>query len=475
MAELLDSALSFKDDENRMADLQQRGGLESLAAATAAYQTATELVMDKLVELVEEPQASRSLFRAGRSLKQTGENDPSRFFADAGSFDGQELVREVFGSDGPVLVDSVADASGLPTDKALNLVQIATALIISLAAGEPGDALSLESITAPIRNERRAEPLVTADAGVAGPVADGAASSADTAPEIAVAHAAQGDPVHVPEKTGKRKAWLVALVPVAVIAGAGLLLASSDEDQPSDVVAFDAESNAGSTTITTITEPTTADEPEPPPESSTAPPIADATTAAPTEETPQPATEEPSPPAPPGAPANYSILSGGKIFLRGTVPSAEVETAIVAAVTQILGPGNVISEYEIDPSESFEEGRESFVFIDETVLFATGSAEIAPDFAQLLGLGLTLLRLQDGVTLEVTGHTDADGDKAANLALSQARVDAVKEFFVSQGIDSDRVVAVGKGETEPRADNDTPEGRQANRRVEFIVEGFSFS
>lgn len=474
MAELLDSALSFKDDETRMADLQQRGGLESLGAATAAYQTATELVMDKLVELAEEPQASRSLFRAGRWLKQTAEPDPSRFFADAGSFDGQELLREVFGSDAPVVVDSVADASDLPTDKALNLVQIATAVIISLAAGEPDDAVSLDSITAPIRNERRAEPLVTADTSVAGPLADGAAPLADTAPEIAVAHAAQSDPVQEPEEAGKRKAWLLALVPVAAIAGVGLLVASSGGDQPADVVAFDAESDAGTTT-TTATQPTTTDEPETAADSSTVPPMADATTAPPTDDTPQPATEVPSPPAPPGAPANYSILSGGKIFLRGTVPSTEIETAIVAAVTQILGPGNVISEYEIDPSESFEEGRESFVFIDEAVLFATGSAEIAPDFAQLLGLGLTLLQLQEGVTLEVTGHTDAQGDDAANLVLSQARVDAVKAFFVSQGIDSDRIVAVGKGETEPRAGNDTPEGRQANRRVEFIVEGFSFS
>lgn len=182
-----------------------------------------------------------------------------------------------------------------------------------------------------------------------------------------------------------------------------------------------------------------------------------------------------SPPVPIGAPFHHAVMSQGRIFLRGYVSSAEEQAQIVAAIEQVVGPGNAIGEYVVDPLLAAEEDDTGTpVYIEDTVLFTTGSAEIAPDFEPLLAVGLRLLQVQPGVTLEVTGHTDSLGSDAANLALSQNRVDAVKEFFVAQGIAPERIVAVGKGEAEPRADNDTPEGRQANRRVEFLVKGFSY-
>ena len=182
-----------------------------------------------------------------------------------------------------------------------------------------------------------------------------------------------------------------------------------------------------------------------------------------------------SPAIPAGADGSYSVLSRGKIYLRGDIPSPLIEAGIINALEQILGPGNVVSEYVIDPEADFVMGRPTEVYIEDTVLFAFASAEIAPDFYPLLGLGVTLLNLQEGVTMEVYGHTDSAGTDETNLRLSQARVDAVKAFYIAQGIDPARVIVVGKGESEPVADNGTVEGRQLNRRVEFVINGFTFS
>ncbi len=182
-----------------------------------------------------------------------------------------------------------------------------------------------------------------------------------------------------------------------------------------------------------------------------------------------------SPAVPAGADGSYSVLSRGKIYVRGDIPSPLIEAGIVNALEQILGPGNVISEYVIDPEADFVMGRPTEVYIEDTVLFAFASAEIAPDFYPLLGLGVTLLNLQDGVTMEIYGHTDSAGSDETNQRLSQARVDAVKEFYIAQGIDPARIVAVGRGESEPVADNGTSQGRQLNRRVEFVINGFTFS
>jgi outer membrane protein OmpA-like peptidoglycan-associated protein len=182
-----------------------------------------------------------------------------------------------------------------------------------------------------------------------------------------------------------------------------------------------------------------------------------------------------SPAIPAGADGSYSVLSRGKIYLRGDIPSPLIEAGIINALEQILGPGNVVSEYVIDPEAEFVMGRPTEVYIEDTVLFAFASAEIAPDFYPLLGLGVTLLNLQEGVTMEVYGHTDSAGSDETNLRLSQARVDAVKAFYIAQGMDPNRITAIGRGESEPVADNSTARGRQLNRRVEFVINGFTFS
>ena len=71
--------------------------------------------------------------------------------------------------------------------------------------------------------------------------------------------------------------------------------------------------------------------------------------------------------------------------------------------------------------------------------------------------------------LEITGHTDNVGDDNLNLALSKKRAEALKTYLMSQGVDEVRLLTLYFGETKPIATNDTPEGRQKNRRVEMKI------
>ncbi len=73
------------------------------------------------------------------------------------------------------------------------------------------------------------------------------------------------------------------------------------------------------------------------------------------------------------------------------------------------------------------------------------------------------------MAIEVQGHTDNVGSDAANMALSQLRADAVKNYFLSKNISPDRVKSTGFGESKPVASNATTEGQAKNRRVEFVI------
>lgn len=73
------------------------------------------------------------------------------------------------------------------------------------------------------------------------------------------------------------------------------------------------------------------------------------------------------------------------------------------------------------------------------------------------------------VEIEIAGHTDSKGADDYNEQLSQGRAQAVVDYLISQGINIDRLIAKGYGETKPVASNDTDEGRAENRRVEFTI------
>jgi outer membrane protein OmpA-like peptidoglycan-associated protein len=71
--------------------------------------------------------------------------------------------------------------------------------------------------------------------------------------------------------------------------------------------------------------------------------------------------------------------------------------------------------------------------------------------------------------IEINGHTDNIGSDQYNLNLSEKRANSVTDYLVENGIANQRLVAKGYGETMPKATNETEEGRQVNRRVEFAI------
>jgi outer membrane protein OmpA-like peptidoglycan-associated protein len=107
------------------------------------------------------------------------------------------------------------------------------------------------------------------------------------------------------------------------------------------------------------------------------------------------------------------------------------------------------------------------------VLFDTGSFTLKPGAREKLAKVSGILLAHPGLTMQIEGHTDSVGGDAFNARLSEQRADSVRDFLGEQGVSLDAITAQGFGKAEPVATNDTPEGRQRNRRVEIVVNGDS--
>jgi len=103
------------------------------------------------------------------------------------------------------------------------------------------------------------------------------------------------------------------------------------------------------------------------------------------------------------------------------------------------------------------------------IFFATGSAELAGESTPTLKEIGQMLKEHADLSLTIEGHTDNTGNAAANQTLSEKRAAAVKDYLVTTfQIDASRLHSQGFGASKPAASNDTPEGRQQNRRVELV-------
>lgn len=187
---------------------------------------------------------------------------------------------------------------------------------------------------------------------------------------------------------------------------------------------------------------------------------ADATSTTNVDDDDSPATDE--------VPESKAVVLDGKIYLEGAVPNEEARAEIVDLAAEILGPDNVIDNYIIDSRAG--DPNLGNIRVDDAVLFDTSSAVIAPEFEPLLNQGLALLTIRPAAKFVFVGHTDSRGSDDFNLRLSQRRAEALVRWYTDRGIDSSRLTALGLGETEPIASDDTPEGRQMNRRIEVTIE-----
>ncbi|MBI4422207.1 MAG: OmpA family protein [Elusimicrobia bacterium] len=107
--------------------------------------------------------------------------------------------------------------------------------------------------------------------------------------------------------------------------------------------------------------------------------------------------------------------------------------------------------------------------VAEGLVFPAGAVELLPAAVPALTQAARLLQAYRSKAVLVRGYTDASGSRAANLALSRARAQAVCRYFVEQGVDAERLRCEGRGAGSPIASNDTAEGRTRNRRVEIVL------
>ncbi|MFA6179193.1 MAG: OmpA family protein [Candidatus Methylopumilus sp.] len=150
---------------------------------------------------------------------------------------------------------------------------------------------------------------------------------------------------------------------------------------------------------------------------------------------------------------------------RSKAESARLET--LAAQQQAADLQRQIEEMNAKPTD-----RGLVVTLGD-VLFDTDKAELKSGATANLAKLATFLNQYQDRSVIIEGHTDTVGNGDYNLSLSQRRADAVKVWLMNQGVNAQRLVTLGKGESSPVAGNDSASGRQLNRRVEVIIENSS--
>ena len=110
------------------------------------------------------------------------------------------------------------------------------------------------------------------------------------------------------------------------------------------------------------------------------------------------------------------------------------------------------------------------IIIDGKIQFGHDSAVLERPSYELLDDVVKLMQDTAAIEqLDIIGHTSSEGSKSHNNKLSAERAEAVKNYMIEHGVAAERMMSEGKGPSEPIADNDTDEGREKNRRVEFKV------
>jgi len=103
------------------------------------------------------------------------------------------------------------------------------------------------------------------------------------------------------------------------------------------------------------------------------------------------------------------------------------------------------------------------------ITFETNSARLTANAQRLMENVVAFLRSDSTARISISGHTDSVGSDSSNMTLSRNRANEVRDYLVGYGIDASRLEAAGFGESRPVATNNTPEGRELNRRVEFRI------
>jgi outer membrane protein OmpA-like peptidoglycan-associated protein len=171
-----------------------------------------------------------------------------------------------------------------------------------------------------------------------------------------------------------------------------------------------------------------------------------------------------------------ALLADGEFGLDGDrwvfTGRAETEQAKQAALTA-LAVVPTLDQWEtsvtlLPPLDICRDKVTAFA-ARNAIVFQSGSARIAEESVPAIDELAGYLALCPEATVNVEGHTDADGEDEANLALSVSRAEAVVDALILRGIGPERLYAIGYGESLPIASNETRAGKQANRRIVFTL------
>jgi outer membrane protein OmpA-like peptidoglycan-associated protein len=160
-------------------------------------------------------------------------------------------------------------------------------------------------------------------------------------------------------------------------------------------------------------------------------------------------------------------LAGGSV--RGAIVGAAIGGAAGAAVGAIMDSQAEDLQDRLPNARVERIGEGIAVTFDSGILFAVNQSTLQPAGQQNLRDLAASLEEYEGTEVLVVGHTDSTGEEAYNQSLSERRADSARTFLTGAGLDASRVRAMGRGELEPIATNDTDAGRQQNRRVEIAI------
>lgn len=163
-------------------------------------------------------------------------------------------------------------------------------------------------------------------------------------------------------------------------------------------------------------------------------------------------------------------VSGTQIAIKGHVGNEALRQQVVSNIATSLNP-----TYTID-NGLVATGGEAQNILDKTlsnrvVEFESGSATLTPAGRAILDEMGTAIKQIGNPKTQLIGHTDSQGNRQANVALSLARAGTVRNYLIEKGIPAEALAASGAGPDQPVASNDTLEGRAKNRRIEFRLAG----
>ncbi|MCA3845956.1 MAG: OmpA family protein [Burkholderia sp.] len=160
-------------------------------------------------------------------------------------------------------------------------------------------------------------------------------------------------------------------------------------------------------------------------------------------------------------------INGTQIEMKGEVHNEAQRQQLASDMANTLNPTYTIKNgLRVSASE---QGVLDQTLANRTIEFETGSATLTPQGRLILDQMAAALAKMQNRTVDIIGHTDNSGNRTSNIALSQARADAVKGYLITKSIQPQQMTTTGVGPDQPIAPNDTADGRARNRRIEFRV------